>query len=299
MRITNNMLISTMLRNYERINRNLDKTFQQLSSGKKITSPSDNPVILVQSMGINTDLDQIEQHKKNIISGIDWLESTEAAIAEIGTVLNRVKELVLAGANGTMTNDDREKYAAEIEQLKSHLLQVSETTYGGDYIFSGQRVNQKPFDVTNDPADPYKFLGNEGKINREIGIGTIIDVNVVGKAVFGESDNSIFKFLDDVRDHLTNGNTDMLSGDDLAKIDEFFENVLTIRAQIGARINRLELTQNRLEELEYNYSKLLANTENIDQAEVIMYLKMQESVQRAALAVGSRIIMPTLIDFLT
>ena len=158
MRVTNNMLINTMLRNYERINRDLVQTNQQMVSGKKVSFHRDNPVILVESMGINTDLDQLEAHKKNIVNGKDWLESTETAIAEIGTVLARIKDLVQSGANGTMTNEDREKSAVEIEQLKSHLLQVSETNYGGEYIFSGHKVDTKPYDPTT-----YTYKGDEGK----------------------------------------------------------------------------------------------------------------------------------------
>lgn len=293
MRVTNNMLVSTMLRNYERINRNLDRTYMQMSSGKKISFPRDNPVILIESMGINTDLDQLEQHKKNIVNGKDWLESTETAVAEAGTVLSRLQVLVLAGANGSMTNEDREKNVAEIEQLKKHLLQVSETNYGGEYIFSGHKVDRKPYDPLS-----YTYQGNEGKINREIGVGTLISVNVTGKSVFGEGNDSIFKLLDDVVQHLKNGDIASLGGADLKSINAHIENVLTVRAEIGARVNRLELTENRMEQLAYNYAKILSNTEDIDQAKVIMELKMQESVQRAALSVGSRIIMPTLVDFL-
>ena len=70
------------------------------------------------------------------------------------------------------------------------------------------------------------------------------------------------------------------------------------RAVVGARVNRLELQENRLESTRIDYTELLSKNQDADMAEVIMDLKMQENVYRASLAAGARIIMPSLVDFL-
>jgi len=76
------------------------------------------------------------------------------------------------------------------------------------------------------------------------------------------------------------------------------DNVLRLRADVGARINRLELTANRMMNDNTNFTRLMSENENVDMTDTIMNLKNEENVYRASLAGGARIIMPSLIDFL-
>jgi flagellar hook-associated protein 3 FlgL len=76
------------------------------------------------------------------------------------------------------------------------------------------------------------------------------------------------------------------------------DNITRVRADVGARYNRLELTENRLSKNIYNFTKLMSENEDIDQAENIMLLKSEENVYQASLAGGARIIQPSLMDFL-
>ncbi len=76
------------------------------------------------------------------------------------------------------------------------------------------------------------------------------------------------------------------------------DNIARVRADVGARYNRLELTENRLSKNIYNFTKLMSENEDIDQAENIMLLKSEENVYQASLAGGARIIQPSLMDFL-
>jgi len=84
----------------------------------------------------------------------------------------------------------------------------------------------------------------------------------------------------------------------LKKIDVGIDNLLRWQGEMGARVNRLELTENRLQEVNHYSTELINEQAYIDFAEMITQLKMQENLQRAALAVGARIIQPTLMDFL-
>ena len=84
----------------------------------------------------------------------------------------------------------------------------------------------------------------------------------------------------------------------LGAIDKSLDNVLKVRADIGARLNRLELTLNRLEDDEVNFTKLLSINEDIDVSEVIINLNNEMNVYNASLSGGAKVIMPTLLDFL-
>ena len=76
------------------------------------------------------------------------------------------------------------------------------------------------------------------------------------------------------------------------------DNILRVRFGIGARMNRLELTANRLDDDYVNFTKLMSKNEDVDMAEAIMNLQNEENVYRASLSAGAKVIQPSLVDFL-
>lgn len=98
MRITNNMLINNM-KNY--INNNLsrmDKYQNQMATGKKISVPSDDPIVAARALKLRTDVSEIEQYKRNVKDAQSWMDITETALSNIGDVLHRARELASQGA---------------------------------------------------------------------------------------------------------------------------------------------------------------------------------------------------------
>jgi len=104
--------------------------------------------------------------------------------------------------------------------------------------------------------------------------------------------------LDSLINNLENGNIQGISSQDLTDIQANSDNVLRIRAEVGARTNRLELTKERLETQSNSFAELLSTEQDINMAEVISNLKSQESTYRAALASAARVLQPSLLDFL-
>jgi flagellar hook-associated protein 3 FlgL len=147
------------------------------------------------------------------------------------------------------------------------------------------------------PATAVIYSGDSGILNREIGVGITLSINVTGAQVFSGASN-IFDSLIMLRDNLIAGNTAAISTGDINNLDRSIDNVLAYRAEIGAKINRLELHKERLGDMRVNFTKLLSANEDADMAEVIMNLQIQENVYRASLSTGARIIQPTLVDFL-
>ena len=194
MRVTNNMLISNMMTN---INRNLvrmDKYQNQLASGKKIQMPSDDPVVAARALKLRTDVASIEQYKKNVSDAQSWLDVTESTLANMGSVLQRARTLANQASNGTNTNGEFEKIAIEINQLKGQLIQQSNTTYAGRYIFSGYKTDQKlMIDDENDPNyGTYNIsVDTVGeKILFETGVSDRININVTAGDLFNGGINA-------------------------------------------------------------------------------------------------------------
>jgi len=293
MRITNGMLITNMMRNHARNMRNFEKLQGQLSSGKRILKPSDDPVAVAKSLKLRADLSYNQQYVGNADNAISWLEATESALKDLGDVLHRARELAVQASNGTLAPEDRMAVADEIEQLQGHIVQVGNATYAGRYIFAGYKTDQPAFVEDNGQL---VYQGDSGNIAFEIGVGNRIEVNVVGGQDGAEIDK-IYDMLERFKNDLRSGANANLSGY-IGEIDQRMTQVLSQRSMVGAKVNRFELIRARLREEELNFTNLLSQNEDADIAEVIVRLKEAENVYRASLAAGARIIMPTLIDFL-
>ncbi len=293
MRITNGMLITNMMRDYNRNMRNLSNLQSQFSSGKRIIVPSDDPVATSKSLKLRTDLAYNEQYVSNADNAISWLETTESALKDLGDVLHRVRELTLKACNDTLNPDDRDTIADEIEQLQNHVMQLGNATYAGRYIFSGYKTDTPAFAKQ---GDQLLYQGDNGNIAFEIGVGNRIDVNVLGGTGGIELDK-VYNLLGQLADDLRNQTGTSLDGY-VSQVDQCATQILSQRSAVGAKVNRFELIRARLNDEEINFTKLLAYNEDADIAQVIISLKEAENVYRASLAAGARIIMPTLVDFL-
>lgn len=308
-RVTNQMMSQRMLENLWASMRRLDKWNQQLSTGRRISLPSDDPADTETAMRLRTLLREGEQYVRNVDDALAWLEATDAALNHATQVLQRARELIIYGGNGTLTDEARQALATEMNQLIHDLFAVANTKHGQRYLFAGENTLIRPFEVIlrdqTDPSSPvvgFQYHGTRYEpadgfdgLELEIEAGNTLRYNIFGNDVF----EPIFDVLIAVREHLENGNLNDLTGDDLRNFDEAMDNLLRWRAEVGARVNRLELVRERLSQNQVNLEKLSAEVEGIDIAEVIMRLKMEENVYRAALGAGARIIQPTLLDFLT
>jgi len=298
-RVTQGMLNQNMLFNLHRNYGEMEKTQEQASSGKKISKASDDPVTAVRGMFYRSSLNEIEQYKRNTSDGISWMTATDEALDEVTSVLHRAKELTVQGLNGTNGESDRQAIVAEIKQLKEHLGEIANTQMSGRYLFAGTDTKNPPYRADAQVAgSPMEFRNqNQGALELQVGQTNNVQINVLGVKVFNnDGAGGLFKVFDDLVAGLQNPNGG--SSEHLSKLEGQLDNLLKERSELGARMNRMELSMSRVDGLELSTIKMLSNEEDVDISRVIINLKTQENIQRAALSVGASIIQPSLVDFL-
>lgn len=330
MRITNNMIINNMVYNLNQNMKTLEKLQYQQATGKKFRVPSDDPIGASKSLKFNTDISKLEQYKRNAADALSWLDDTESALGEINEVLKRAYELTVDAANGTKEGEDLKKIKEEIDQLKDHLIQIANTTYSGRHIFSGYKTDKPLLNADgtyNTDFDGVLQLKEDEVFTYNVGISETVEVNIVGTRVFGvgKVDVDVDKdgyVDDDFKSHFS-GHT----GDDgdpatlisvFEKLSEALENndtegiqksitnlelsqeqILSTRAEVGAKMNRLKLTETKLDSQINNVKELLSLNEDVDITEVIMNISMAQNVYVSSLMTGSKIIQPSLAQFLS
>ncbi|MFT9819933.1 flagellar hook-associated protein FlgL [Lysinibacillus sp. NPDC056185] len=304
MRVTQSMLSNNMLLNLNNSYGKMSKLQDQITSGMKITRPSDDPVIAVKGMGFRRDLGQVEQYTRNMNEVNNWIDTTDESLNQVGEQMKRVRELVIQAANDTNTPDERAKIKSEIDQIRQQIQDVGNTKIADRYIFSGTRTNQPLFE--NGKIDQTKV--NSEDVVIEVYDGIQMKVNTPGAELFQNIDDMMEKISDlldpnrpggpatgeEIGDAL-GGISDKSTGDDITAVHN---KILEAQADVGARQNRVELMENRLAIREVSVTKQLSDNEDVDYAKAITEMVTSESIHQAALSVGAKIIQQTLVDFI-
>lgn len=432
MRITNSMMRHNTLWSINRNESLMNKYETQLSTGKKIQKPSDNPIVAVRALKLRANVKEIGQYKTNSEDAISWLSVNEQAISNSIDLLKRARELCVQGSSDIFATSDRASIVEELEQLKTQLLNEGNVNYAGRHIFTGFKTDQ-PLVFTEAKSINYeigenfeksdietveKVIGTDIKTVNRIRLGysnvstptsalltgaglSIVTTNSQTAGAYEPADGDVY-FLEDTgelifnEDNLngvslnqvpasfddftyqkssfnkgdivpemyydcvnldtattyTKPNDEMIyqisynqemqvntlgnqlftkelvrdfdeminavrniknDGSDeqaiqegviseffgkmLTKLDNHLNTFIREEAKIGGKINRLELTVNRLEDDNVNFTNLLSLNEDVDMSEAIMNLQSQEIVYQASLMSSSKLLQKSLLDF--
>lgn len=334
MRVTNKMLSGSFLADMRGNLENMQNLQQQLTSGKEIRKPSDNPFKVARAMQLNTDINANKQYNENITNTINWLDTTDTALGQAGNVLQRVRELLVSAGNGSYSPNERKAIKDEINQKVGELAQVLNTNFDGKYVFGGSRGTTKPVDVENrDSMGNLKnaelFFYQKGggklvsgdnelemlssKLQVEVSQGVTMDYNVTSTEILNFTNEKgdqidLGDLLKRITNHLDGKNdsgtavdssaVSKLTNDDLSQITDSITNLLRIRSEVGAKQNRMDSAKDKNEEENFNMTELLSKTEDIDITQKTMEYATMQTVYTASLQTSARVLQPSLLDYL-
>lgn len=297
MRITNRLLVDKVLANIQRNTEQLSKYQDQVATGRRIDRPSDDPSGTVTSLVLHSADDQNAQEQTNLDLANTWLNSTDTALQDVNSILQRARELAVQGANETLSQQETNALGNELDQLIDHAMQLANTRSGDRYIFGGFSTLSKPFQF-NQQNLPLKervdYLGDNGEILRAVAPGVKIAVNVSGDRVFPQLFEALIALRDDLRTH----DQGSISNTRLDELDNVYNSVLDVLGEVGAKGSRLELTKRQLSATRLDSADLISKTEDVDMSDAIIHLSAQQASLQASLAAGARVIQPQLLDFL-
>ncbi|MBN1467477.1 MAG: flagellar hook-associated protein FlgL [Fusobacteriaceae bacterium] len=332
MRVTNRMMSQNVVNNIQTNMSKLDKTNDKLSKGTKISMPGDDPTGAVKTMAYKTTLNEIEKFTANTQNAKNFLSYTDVALGQVGDVIQRIRELTVQATTETYEQTARDSIAAEINELLGQIVSVANSKIGDKFIFAGFNTLEKPFETKTGnelkkeaSIDPsltdvngnkreginaenivkVEYTGDDGKLLAEIDKGIVVEYNVPGARVFTNNEHNLVDSIIKLRDEILKGNTveDRINSgttvnNELGNLDKNLDILMRYRAEVGAKMNRMEAMEQRQRDNKVSMTDLLSKTQDTDITETINDLKVQESVQRMSLSVGAKVIQPTLVDFL-
>lgn len=182
-RISTQQVFSSGLDRLQDLNGSLNQTQQQVSSGKKVLNPSDDPVAAARILKLNQEVSQIDQFQRANDLAQNRLEQEESSLSQMTDALQRVRELTVQAGNGTLSSDDRASIAAELRERLEQMASTANTRdASGEYIFSGFKGNTQAF--SQSPSGNWIYQGDEGQRQLEIDAGVKVAINDTGKDLF-------------------------------------------------------------------------------------------------------------------
>jgi flagellar hook-associated protein 3 FlgL len=283
----------------EDLNR-LTQTEDELSSGKTINQPSDNPYGASVVVSLNTNLSQQSSYSANITDGTNWLNTAGGALTDIENMVQTVRELAVEGANGTNSASDDQNAAQEVNQLIAAVKQAANTSYDGQYIFSGTATGTAPYQAGS--TDTYQ--GNSGTISREIGANETVQVNSNISSVLGNggSDGLLLSSLRQIASDLSSGSSSALTSlgtSDLQNLDTNLSSLQQMQSNVGALTNRLSIASSAAQTMTADDNTELASTEDANMATLATDYSTESAGYQAALQAGAQIIQQSLLNFLS
>jgi flagellar hook-associated protein 3 FlgL len=290
MRVTSGMAQRHVLTDLRRVQERLAAAQSQVSSGKRIEKPSDDPLGAERAMRLSDQLESTTAFRTAVDESRSWLDATDTALDSLGSIVQRVRELTLQAANGATTPAGRQSIKLEVDQLTEQLKTTLNSAYDGRRLFSGTATDTPPYSAATGDA----YQGDAGAVVRQIGPGVSVQVNVTGDDVL----SGLLPTLRTLSTHLQANDVASLQTTDLQALDAGFDTLTAKRGQVGAITNRVDAAGQRLDDVFDVATAYLSKTEDADLPKALTDLSAQQNALQAALRGGATLIQQSLMDFL-
>ncbi|GAA3649172.1 flagellar hook-associated protein FlgL [Microbacterium marinilacus] len=294
-RVTSQTMTQASLRNLQTNLSQLARLQEQATSQRAFLAPSDSPSAAATTLALHAEQRRNEQYARNIDDGLAWVATIDGAISGSTALLRRVRSLTLQGANdGAFDSAAKEAIAVELEGIREEMLSRANTTVLGRSVFAGTSDAGRAFRA--DGAGGYDFSGVAGSsVTRRVSDGVTVRVDADGADVYGTGDDSVFALIDDIVAGLRSGDN---VGSAVERIDERLTAMLSAQGAVGARQAQIERAKEATVDASVSLEGRRASVEDVDSVEILVRLQAQELVYRSSLQVTSRVLQPTLMDFL-
>lgn len=310
MRVTNSMFASGALKNLNKNSSEMLKLQEQISSGKKISRPSDSPMIANESEILRSDVERLAHYAKNIDIAQNMAADAETALMDINRSIQNVKELILQASNGTQSLQEREDIITEIEQNKEQIISLLNTASSDKYIFGGYNTKVPPVEsdtgtimyngtelssIDDVTADAYK---NE-LVSIRISKGTELNVSMTVLDIVGYGDGNLFQTIDEITGKMSTDTFDPADIEtEMGTLENHFNNVLNKCSEMGGKEKRLDMVEDQINETIFGSENLLSEVEDVNIEEAIINYELAKQAYNATLAVSAQNIKMTLLDYL-
>jgi flagellar hook-associated protein 3 FlgL len=257
------------------LNRQAQNTaLQQIASGRSVNQLSDNPAAAAQVVLNHVETSQTTQYLANITAMTAQGQAIDSTLSSTVAAVTQAISLGVEGANGTLSNADRQAVASQLTGIRDQVLGLANTTYQGNYVFAGTATSTQPFVLDPTQPDGVKYDGNSGVNSTQIAPGRTIATNLPGNQIFTNPSGDILGALNGMITALQT-NTGVAAAN--TNLGQAFSQLNTQRVFYGNALQELRASQTFLNSNQIQLSTqenalvgidLAASITNLEQAGV-------------------------------
>jgi flagellar hook-associated protein 3 FlgL len=270
---------------------------QELSTGKSVNQPSDNPAAAaadVQNQALQSQTDQYLQNTSNLEG---TLQTADSALSSVVTSLNQAISLGVQGGNSDLSPADMQALAQQVQSIQSQVVQAANTSYEGSYLFGGTATSSAPFTLDSAQPSGVTYNGNSGVNDVEIAPGTSIPVNVPGSQIFEGASGNVMGSLQQLVTALQSGNSTSVAAA-TTQVSGALSYLSQQRVFYGSAISQLDSNQSYLQQDQVNLQTQENTLVGANMATVATELSQAQTAQSATLAALAQIIPQSLLSYL-
>jgi DNA-binding response OmpR family regulator len=237
---------------------------------------------------------------RSISSIYSELQTADSSLNSAVTSLQRAITLGTEGANGTLTQDNRDTVAQEVKDVSQQMLSVANLSFNGHYVFAGTADSQPPYVVDNNVPGGIAYQGNDNVNSVEIETGRSIAVNQTGSHLFSAAGANVFQALNDLAATLQDptSTTDDI-GTATTEVRAAYDQLTSARAFYGSTIDQVLSTQDFLNSESVQLAQQQNSTIAVDMNVAATNLTSAEAARNATVQAASSLSGMTLMDYLS
>jgi flagellar hook-associated protein 3 FlgL len=279
----------------DRTNTTEQQVLKQMSSGLRIQTPSDDPAGAAAVVQVQSADSQTEQYLSDVKAMRTRMQASDSALNAVELALQRAVTLGVGGATGTLSQADRDAIANELSGIKDQLLELSNSSLQGVYLFAGTAVSSPAYIADASSPSGVAYQGNDQSNQVEIGQDYWISANVPGSAIFGDDNTGVFKAMSDLISAVQNGVAVDAAN---STLQDLSAQVSAARVQYGNGMNQVDSSEGIMNDRHVQLQQQLTDIAGVDMAKAASDLVTAETSRNALLQVIAKSNGLSLFDYL-
>jgi flagellar hook-associated protein 3 FlgL len=295
MRIDPNV-VPTILADLQQSQVSLNTALQEVSTGKSVNVPSDNPSAAADMVENTIETGDVDQYTQNVNGTLSTVQSASSILSSVVTSLTQAVSLGTEGANGTNSTANLQALATQVQGILSTVVSAANTSFAGSYLFGGTST-ATPYSADSSSPTGYTYNGNNDTNSVAIGDNLSVQVNVPGSQIFSNSSNNVLGSLNSLVTALQSGNSSDIETA-TNSVDSALNFVGQQQAVYGEAESQLNSQETSLQQDTVELSTQENNLIGVNEATAATDLSQAETDNSAALAAAAKVLPNSLLNYL-
>ncbi len=296
MRISSNM-VPDILSDLQQSQSTLNTILQEVATGKRVNSPSDDPAASSQMVQNTVESGNVDQYTKNINSVLTSVQQANSALTSVVTSLTQAVSLGTQGANGTVSSSNLAAIAQQVQSILSSVVAAANTSVSGTYLFGGTETTTAPYTADSTSSTGYTYNGNSNTNSVAIGDNLNVQVNLPGSQIFSSSGSDVIGTLSSLVSALQSGDTTQIKAA-TASISAAIDTVSQAQGFYSNAQSQLNAQETNLQQDTVTLTTQQNNLIGVDEAQAATELSQAETANSAILAAAAKVLPNTLLNYL-